>query len=321
LPVCLLVLAFPALLHSGPTTPVRLSDLSKRHGLSAPKTVAENTVVRGSNTSLLFGRDSRKLLFNNTLIWMHFPLASRNGPVTVANADAESIITPLLTVSTRTNAPALIVIDPGHGGRDTGASSPLGIREERIVLDLARRVRRRLRASDLPVKLTRKWSSTLSLSERTDKAAKWNADIFLSIHLNYAANTNAAGIETYVLTHPHCPSTGAVNTRTAVRRGNKHDSDNMLLAYHVHRQVLTNTLAPDRGIRRARFEVLCNAPCPAVLLECGFLSNGNDENKLLTEEYRYSIAEVIAQGIHSYIRAVSQETSSPAPNAAQQERN
>jgi N-acetylmuramoyl-L-alanine amidase len=77
-------------------------------------------------------------------------------------------------------------------------------------------------------------------------------------------------------------------------------------------------MAADRGIRRARFEVLCTAPCPAALVECGFLSNRQEEEQLLTKDYRDAMAEGIAKGILSYIQTVSNTPSDDSPDKTEQ---
>lgn len=140
----------------------------------------------------------------------------------------------------------------------------------------------------------------MSLAARTAKAKEWKADIFVSIHLNSARNTDAAGLETYVLPAVGYPSTaGGGNNKTCA--GNTYDRANMLLAYYVHNEVLGQIGSPDRGIRRGRFDVLQNASCPAILVECGFVSNKIEENKMLRRRYLDSIAEGVAKGILTYL--------------------
>jgi N-acetylmuramoyl-L-alanine amidase len=88
--------------------------------------------------------------------------------------------------------------------------------------------------------------------------------------------------------------------------GNGDDAANTLLAYFIHKGVLAQTAAADRGVKRAGFQVLREAPCPAVLVECGFISNRREEEKLMQSLYRDSLAEGIAQGILTYVGSCGQ---------------
>ena len=100
---------------------------------------------------------------------------------------------------------------------------------------------------------------------------------------------------------PGFASTSGGNGHTVCEPGNRFDTGNILLAYQVHRAVLARTGAPDRGIKHARYDVLAQAPCPAALVECGFISNLYDEQMISMRSYREVLAEGIAQGILAYL--------------------
>ena len=168
-------------------------------------------------------------------------------------------------------------------------------------MDIARRITKKLADSSLQIKLTRDSDRYLSLKQRSSLAESWNADLFVSIHLNHAGNSKATGIETYIMTPPDLSSTSLSKPDKTVYNGNKHDASNTILAYLLHRQTLNSTAGNDRGIKHARFSVIRDVTCPALLIEFGFLSNQSEEAKLTTPAYRDKIAQGIATGILNYI--------------------
>lgn len=279
-----------------------LQDVGGRYGFPLPSELGNKIMLKSEYTTMVFETNSRKLVFNGLLIWMNASLIKEHDQWTVTKADVTKIIEPLLRVDEILASAGFstVVIDPGHGGHDTGAIGGRKVYEKKVVLDIAKRVRKKLAAAGVAVKLTRTRDSTVGLSERVVRAREWNADIFVSIHLNSAHNSDAFGIETYTLPVTGFPSTAGENDKSA-SLGNKFGEANTLLAYCVHKGMLACTESADRGIRRARFEVLQDAPCPAILVECGFVSNKSEEEKLTQKKCRDTVAEGIAQGILAYI--------------------
>ena len=278
-----------------------LASLGARYGFPIPSVSNKTITLKSKYTTMVFSGDRRKLLFNGTLIWLNGPVVKQRGKWSIAKADAVKTIGPLLR-SAKNLPPAgscMVMLDPGHGGNDAGAMGRRKVYEKKVVLDISSRVRSKLEASGVVVKLTREDDSYLSLSARSAIAKQSGADIFVSVHVNSAHNSSAAGIETYVLPFAGFPSTAGNNDSRAYS-GNKHDEANMLLAYSVHKEMLSHEKSEDRGIRRARFDVLRDAPCPAILVECGFVSNKREEEKMLKAEYRDNMAEGIARGILAY---------------------
>ena len=295
----------PAVAETSPQksgVPEALTDIGERYGFPPPSQKSDNITFKSKHTTMVFETNSRKLIFNGLLIWMNGPLVKEEGKWTVTKADVTKIIDPLLRADKVLAARGFksLVIDPGHGGDDPGAIGRRKVCEKKVVLDIARRVREKLRGSGLSVKLTREEDSALSLATRAAKAKEWKADIFVSIHCNSAHNTKATGLETYAIPAAGFPSTAGNDDRNTYS-GNKYDRANTLLAYYVHKETLARTKSIDRGIRRARFDVLQNAPCPAILVECGFVSNKKEEEKMLQKEYRDNVARGIAQGILTYV--------------------
>ncbi|MCG8554880.1 MAG: N-acetylmuramoyl-L-alanine amidase [Proteobacteria bacterium] len=223
----------------------------------------------------------------------------------------------------------LIVLDPGHGGTDSGALSTDGsLSEARLVLDIAKRVRRILLRRDpgLLVLMTREHDIAVSLEERIALANAWNADVFLSLHLNAASSSvRKGGVVTFVLDRRD----GQDIEEDRVRQGPSHGGDprglqrvlsslqrgdlaerSKQLARSVQRLTVATgrrglpSLA-DRGVRRRLFSVLLGARMPAALLEAAFLTEPREAAALRTERYRELLAGGIAEGILSYLQAVS----------------
>jgi N-acetylmuramoyl-L-alanine amidase len=280
-----------------------LPALAARFGFPEVTLHGETLCLHGPATTLSFTIFSRRLLFNNVLIWMNDAVTKSDGMWTVADIDTDAIIEPLV-LQPRTLAGLspvrTVVLDPGHGGEDSGAVGYKDLHENKAVLDIAKRVKRKLKAAGVTVRLTREKDTDLTLPSRTQRAQQVGADLFVSIHLNSIPNRTACGLETYLLTCPGFPSTTPGHTGDGAYTGNRFDEANIILAYQVHRGVLTCTGMADRGIKHARFDVLQNAPCPAILIECGFVSSPTEAVRLMTDAHRDAIADGVARGIVNF---------------------
>ncbi len=250
---------------------------------------------------------SRRAEFNGTLVWLNAPVLRSRGRFYLSRADQESVLEPLLrpTAALRGVPHRRVLLDPGHGGTDSGTVGTRGTREKDLVLDLAHRTAKFLEAARVEVEFTRTDDRALSLDQRTRMAADREADLLVSIHLNSAPSA-ATGIETFVL-----PAAGHATTVATARparvtpfAGNQHDAASLVLAHAVQRSLLGQTRAVDRGIRRARFQLLRDAPCPAILVEAGFLSSPEEESRLNDPAYRDRVARGLALGILDYLTAV-----------------
>jgi N-acetylmuramoyl-L-alanine amidase len=216
-----------------------------------------------------------------------------------------------------------IIIDPGHGGRDPGASAR-GIKEKEVVLDVAKRIEKILDSTPgYEAKLTRANDRFLSLRRRTRIAEESEGDAFLSIHANAARKGRAVGVEVFFL------SVGGASdeaSRELARLENEADpeyvveedamldgipfsfdlrqTDTIRRSSHLAESVLVNLessgLAASRGVKQAGFAVLKSFQVPSVLVEIGFLSNRAEAKRLKTEKHRKRLAEVIAAGTISY---------------------
>jgi len=210
------------------------------------------------------------------------------------------------------------VLDAGHGGMDSGANSRAPAFAEKVLtLDLARRVGQMLEASGMTVLYTRTNDVAVALDERARVARKASADVFVSIHANFAGNTNACGVETYVVTPAGFPGTPEGSAARGFQIGNVNDYHNTLLGYWIHRHLTQiEPDAPDRGLKRQSFFVLREVTCPSVLVEVGFLSNVAETKKMMTPEWQDDCARAIMRGIIEYARKV--DTLSLAVNEKRQ---
>ena len=217
-----------------------------------------------------------------------------------------------------------IVLDPGHGGEQPGAQGPDGLKESHVALALARRTRRVLlrQLADVDVILTRSDDRFISLEERTAIANGYDADLFVSIHLNASESSeDKGGVSTFVL---DTTDDQAALRLAALENGTdvagvsrlqlilaslyRHEQAEQSLA--LARMVQSHTLAGgrrilpqlgDRGVKRALFYVLVGARMPAVLLEASFISRPDEAAALRSDGYRDALAEGIARGIARYV--------------------
>ncbi|MEK4024491.1 N-acetylmuramoyl-L-alanine amidase family protein [Sporosarcina sp. FSL W7-1283] len=171
-----------------------------------------------------------------------------------------------------------ILIDPGHGGHDSGAGGARSY-EKNNVLKVALRMKTLLQQHGHTVNLTRETDVYLTLSQRAAAANKWGADIFVSLHDNSATNKTATGFETFIFDKTS-------NAKTIKLQG------------AIHNALIKEIGLRDRGMKRANFAVLRETNMPACLVEYAFISNNNDESLLITEVDK--LARLTAKGINDY---------------------
>ena len=172
------------------------------------------------------------------------------------------------------NSFSTVVIDPGHGGFDRGGIRGQKVPEKMVALDTALRLQKLLQRAGLRTVMTRSTDIFIPLFVRSAIANAQHDAIFVSIHYNASPRSGAHGIETY-----------SENNRGAV------------LAARIQRQLINRVSTENRGIRSAEYYVLRKCRLPAVLVECGFLTNPSEAQLALTPAYRQEVAEQIAAGI------------------------
>jgi N-acetylmuramoyl-L-alanine amidase len=236
-----------------------------------------------------------------------------------------------------------IVIDPGHGGTETGAIGPSGVQEKELTLLLARSLAGQL-AERLGVRteLTRTSDTVISFDARTALANQTKADLFISIHLNSSLGSGAHGAETYFLanraTDPRAASSANIeNGASGADSGLAADADPAALQdlqlmlwdlaqsrYLEQSQRLANMIQgelnqalelKDRGVKQAPFRVLMGAAMPAVLVELGFISNPDEEKKLQDAGYRAQLVDSLVRAVGHYKDLVEARPAAPAGEA------
>jgi len=247
----------------------------------------------------------RTLSINGVNVWLHYPCYRTKSGWSIRMDDFKKTIDPILRSYKYLSAkkPTVVVLDPGHGGKDSGAIGKRKVYEKLAVLSIALRVRKKLKAKKLKVYMTRSTDRFLTLEQRSAYAKKMGADLFISIHADAAGSPSASGIETFVMTAQGYDSTNSFGKgeKGPTGTGNKREAANAILGYCIQANLIKQTKRTDRGLRRARFAVLRNAPCPAALVECGFLSNPTEEKLMLDKKYRDKLAHGIANGILGYL--------------------
>jgi N-acetylmuramoyl-L-alanine amidase len=229
------------------------------------------------------------------------------------------------TPSSRTARPPLVVIDPGHGGRDPGTRSASGSAEKDLALQIAVRLQRVLNGLGVTARLTRADDRFLSLAERTQAANRNAADLFISIHLNASPERAASGIATYYLNNTTDRATirlarmensvagGYGNSAmpnlnyilTDLRQGDK-ANESVALSRMIEAESVAAAGATlgvkvnNLGARQGPFYVLVGAEMPAVLVECGFLSNDDEAARLAEGGYQQALADGIAAAVTHY---------------------
>jgi N-acetylmuramoyl-L-alanine amidase len=167
-----------------------------------------------------------------------------------------------------------VVIDAGHGGFDRGGIPGQRVAEKGMTLDVAQRLATRLRSAGYKVVMTRNSDVFVTLGDRVRIANSYRDAIFVCVHFNSATRAGANGIETYY-----------------------YSSQSAQLAANIHRQVVGGTTTENRGIRRRGYFVLRRTTIPAVLVECGFLTNPYEARLALESNYRQILADRIANGV------------------------
>jgi len=182
-----------------------------------------------------------------------------------------------------TSGRQLVVIDPGHGGPDVGATRN-GVYEKDIVLVISKQLGRILQQMGYSVVYTRTEDIDLDLEPRVQIAEKSKASVFVSVHVNsFDANASqVSGIETY-----YAPGASLGKN----------------LAELVHEQILASTGANDRGVRSARFYVIRNTSMPAILVETGYITNPSEAARLVNPSYQDRMAEAIAKGVDQFLKS------------------
>src|SRR5213595_2283418 len=186
---------------------------------------------------------------------------------------------------------SMVVVDAGHGGKDSGAYRRYGPPEKMVTLDVAQRLNSKLRESQLKTVMTRSSDVFIPLDERVTIENSQKNAVFVSIHFNDSRRRGIRGFETYY-----------------------HSGASSDLANSIQQKLATIPHSASRGVHTANFRVLRLATCPAVLVECGFLSNRLEGGEARDAEYRETMADRIAEAVveHRYGAGVYRAAKSAA---------
>ncbi len=219
-----------------------------------------------------------------------------------------------------------VVIDPGHGGRDTGTIGPSGLMEKDVVLDVATRLKALIEERlDSEAILTRTGDVSLPLEARTQLANDQQADLFLSIHVNSSRYRAVGGVETFYLNFTESRADLELAAReNAGSNRSIHELSDLVrkialddkiqesrdFAAAVQKSLHAllrkhNPGAKNRGVKKAPFVVLIDAEMPSVLVELGFISNPKEEKLMANPDHRQAIAEALFQGLADYASTLS----------------
>jgi len=290
---------------------VRVEDWARQQGGSARWSIPRQELKVSLPTGpVVLTVDSRKATVKGTTVWLSHPVALKNGSAHLGALDLSTALHPVIAPPRNiANRPVrTIVLDPGHGGRDPGNQE--GKRQEKqFTLSFAREVAELLVKAGFKVSLTRNSDSTLDLPVRADLARRRGADLFLCLHFNSAdgpGGSTAKGTETYCMTPVRASSTNArgEGAGAGAYPGNRFDAKNMLLAFQIQKMLTEKIGLEDRGVKRARFQVLRDAEMPAVLIEAAFMTNPSDARRIYDPVLRRPVAQAIVDGVLAYKKVV-----------------
>ncbi|MGB6222518.1 N-acetylmuramoyl-L-alanine amidase family protein [Haloferula sp.] len=261
---------------------------------------------------------SQECLMNGVKFIFTYPAIASGGKVWISKLDLVKLVHPVLMPGDIREAANFrtVIIDPGHGGKDPGATNSLGT-EASYNLKVANYLKENLEKLGYKVIMTRNSNRYLTLQQRVDIANQCRENaVFISIHHN-SGQSRARGIETFTLSPVGVAHYGERLKASDLksRTGNFHDSANVALATAVHGMLLTTlkdektqkAYTLDRGIKRARFSVLTGVKHPSILVECGFMTHPYEARLINDTGYQKTVAKSIAFAIQRYRAAVSKK--------------
>ncbi len=259
--------------------------------------------MTGKFHNFYFTPEKMTASFGGVQMTLSHALYSKNGTYYISKIDYDTMLMPLIDRrNLKRHRVKTVFLDPGHGGKDVGAEGRY-YSEKKLTLRLAAKIRSLLKQQGFNVIMSRRSDVYLTLNKRAELANRYKADIFVSVHFNSASNKKVYGLETYCMTPVGASSSNAAKIEWDRHAGNANDRNNFALAYLMQRSMLAYSNALDRGVKHARFLVLREVKMPAVLVECGFLSNPHSERIIGTDRYLNQLAKGIVKSIMNYKNA------------------
>lgn len=264
------------------------------------RVIGQRNLGNGEVT-LSFGPEPRELRIQERLCILSHPVVEdASGDLLVSRADVLQVIEPVLRptyIPTRA-AVRTVVIDPGHGGHDTGTVTPYA-READVALVVATKLGSELKKRGFEVVYTQEQNQYLSPQGRVDKANATPAAIFVSLHLN-SGRSDVKGSQVYTM--------APVTRDEKPLPGHAYGQSSMALAMALQSALVEKAETEDGGCRRAHFSFLNSIRCPSVMVEMGYATNPEEGTRLATEEYQIKLAGALADGVESFARVMNPAT-------------
>jgi len=279
-----------------------IRDIAAYYGMQL-SAVKDGCAISSGSSRAVFTFDKNYGSVNGANVNYLFPVLVRGGDPLLSEQDFFLVIDPVLRnrALARQNI-RVVMIDPGHGAQDNGASGR-SCKEKDLTLMLSRKLRASLLTKGYSVILTRDADVYPSLEDRSALCKKVKPDLFISIHCNASSDKSISGVETYAPTPAGAPSTGDSKPGYNSYSGNAFDKNNYRLAFEIQQAMVSSTKEYDKGVKHARFYVIKNASCPAVLVETGFISNPSEEANLASPGRQSAIVSAITTAIGKYAAA------------------
>lgn len=298
---------------------VSLDEVAAAYGMERVEPARKNPLeigFIGETHQLAVKTGTREAIIDGVRHWFSFPILLQESKPFISAIDVKTTLGPAFdpTSVTQVGPVKTVVFDPGHGGHDRGGRSAYGV-EKDYTLDVVKRARRILEERKVKVVQSRLSDFYATLAERPAMTKNYEKPIFVSIHFNSADwRPSAAGIEVYAIPPAGCPTTGKAPDLVLDRRksdGAALEPASFVLADTLHHTLLGKTGSFDRGVKRARYTVLRNCKVPAVLIECGFLTNPIEAKQIDDPAWREKFAEALADGIEAYIELAASKEKPP----------
>ena len=285
-----------------------LSSWAAVNGFHVQSRLGKTMTITNRSARLLFEKNSHTAQINGVNVALSFPAAYDKGEMFVSQLDLVKTIEPLVfTPAFASKKLFTIVLDPGHGGKDTGnrvGSRFFGRSEKNYTLALAKELRDQLKTVGFNVLLTRTNDTFVELPARPGLANRRHADLFVSLHFNATeiGQAEVSGAETYCITPVGASSSNAQGegANSGATIANLSEKKSLLLAYQIQKALVKNLGVEDRSVRRARFAVLRDCEMPSILVESGYMTHSVEGKKIYSDSYRRQIAAAIVKGIVNY---------------------
>ncbi len=250
---------------------------------------------------------SNEMVVNNIKFILTHPLILKDGQALFSRIDLVKLIDPILRPSFIHNAPEVetVVIDPAYGGEDIGSFGIYG-RAKEWTLKFALAMQAEAKRRGFKAVLTRSSDVLMSQGDRVAIANKAPNSVFISLQFASSPDLGAGGIETFAL--------NLQDSANPVATGNRNDSGNIALATALHARVVSRFGAQDRGIRRAKSEVLAGCRHPGVIMVLGYLSNPQEARLIASESYQQQMAQTLVDALVSYRKAVKPRSQTTRPD-------